>query len=107
MTAMSGLFALSWIVPVALYAENFYLIPLVPAVAFGLMMLFYLLAVRAYRALGEVLRSAIDIFRFELMDKLLLEIPGGSDEEKALWKNLSNHMMLMATAPLKYRDDGG
>jgi len=41
------------------------------------------------------------------MDKLLLEIPGGSDEEKALWKNLSNHMMLMATAPLKYRDDGG
>ena len=105
MTAMSGLFALSWIVPVALYAENFYLVPLVPAVALGAMVLFYLLAVRAYRALGEVLRSAIDIFRFELMDKLHQKKPAGSDEEKIIWSKLSAHMMLMATEPLKYKHE--
>ena len=105
MTAMSGLFALSWIVPVALYAENFYLVPLVPAVALGAMVLFYLLAVRAYRALGEVLRSAIDIFRFELMDKLHLEKPADSNIEKKTWHNLCDHMMLTATKVLEYRQD--
>ena len=108
MTAMSGLFALSWIVPVALYAEKFYLVPLVPAAALGTMVLFYLLAVRAYRALGEVLRSAIDIFRFDLMDKLHLEKPADSVTEKTTWRILCDHMMLMETEVLKYRhDDSG
>ena len=75
----------------------------VPAIALGAMVLFYLLAVRAYRALGEVLRSAIDIFRFELIKKLHLKKPVDSDDEKATWEKLSRHMMLMGTDQIVFK----
>ncbi len=106
MTAVSGLFAISSIVPVALFVELFYLVLLVPAIALGAMVLFYLLAVRAYRALGEVLRSAIDIFRFELMEKLHLKKPKNSEDEKAIWEKLSDHMKLMGTDQIEYNHNG-
>lgn len=48
----------------------------------------YLLAVTNYLSYGEVVRAAIDLNRFALLDSLQLRRPAGNRDEVALWRGL-------------------
>lgn len=47
----------------------------------------YQAAVVHYRTLADVLRTGIDLFRFELLKQLSLPVPTGVQEEYQLWEN--------------------
>ncbi|MET0504459.1 MAG: hypothetical protein ABWZ85_03970, partial [Luteibacter sp.] len=49
---------------------------------------FYTAAVRNYVAFGELVSSAIDLFRFDLLDRMQLARPGGLRDERELWEGL-------------------
>lgn len=50
--------------------------------------MFYLSAVESYVALGEVVRTAVDLYRFDLLDALHVVKPQGLRDERALWDSL-------------------
>jgi hypothetical protein len=49
---------------------------------------FYLLACQSYRVFADVMRSSVDLFRFNILQALHLPLPVGSEEEKDLWLKL-------------------
>ena len=50
--------------------------------------LFYLAATENYVAFGELVRSSIDLYRFELVDALRVARPRSLRDERALWHAL-------------------
>jgi hypothetical protein len=64
--------------------------------------LFYRLAVANYQAFGEALRSAVDLFRFDLLKALHLDLPGDEAAERNLWSTLALDPHVKHD-PLKYR----
>ena len=51
---------------------------------------FYWLACQIYGVFADVMRSAVDLFRFNLLQSLRISQPYGSEEERALWVRLGN-----------------
>ncbi len=107
MTWTSGLFALGWSIVIPLYSESFLLFPLVITPAIVATALFYLVAFRAYRAFGEVLRSAVDLFRFQLLEALHLKLPPRVEDERALWQELSRQALLTGSENLEFQHPKG
>jgi hypothetical protein len=63
-----------------------------PAVALGgpvLAYVWYRVAVEHYRAFADVLRTAVDLFRFDLLKELRLAVPADVVDEWALWESLT------------------
>jgi hypothetical protein len=79
------------------------------AMAFGLgapaTALFYWVAVRNYRTFGETLRSAVDLYRFDLLRALHLPLPTYSKAEERLWKMLTSQAELQGDSPLTYKHE--
>jgi hypothetical protein len=48
----------------------------------------YTAAVENYVAFGEIVRTAVDLYRFKLLDELGVARPGGLRDERALWEAL-------------------
>lgn len=103
MTAASSLFMVTSMVIVGLYSNSYWPFVVFPALTMAATAMFYLLALRAYRAFGEVLRSAIDLFRFDLLDELHLPRPINSEVEKEAWSRLSDRMLLRSNEQVDYR----
>lgn len=62
------------------------------AVALGgpvLAYVWYRVAVEHYRAFADVLRTAVDLFRFDLLKELRLAVPADVVDEWALWESLT------------------
>ena len=53
---------------------------------------FYLLACESYRVFADVMRSSVDLFRFQLLQALHIPLPFGSDEERKQWLRLGQAM---------------
>jgi len=51
--------------------------------------MFYRIAAQNYRGFADTVRSAIDLYRFKLLEALHLEMPADSDAEKKLWNILT------------------
>jgi hypothetical protein len=66
---------------------------------------FYWMSVRSYRAFAELLRSAVDLFRFDLLQVLHVPLPANSDEETRLWKDLTRQARANPVDTLWYRHD--
>jgi hypothetical protein len=49
---------------------------------------FYALACESYRVFADVLRSCVDLFRFQVLTALHLPLPADSNDEKDLWLRL-------------------
>ncbi len=62
----------------------------IPLVGFGLAYIFYFAAVEAARAFGSTLRTSFDLFRFELLEDLHLELPTTLKDEKQLWRRVND-----------------
>jgi len=53
-------------------------------------MMFYTLACESYRVFAEVMRSSVDLFRFQVLKALSIGLPADTNDEKALWVRLGN-----------------
>jgi hypothetical protein len=49
----------------------------------------YKIATRNYLAFADILRTSIDLFRFELLTSLHSQLPISSDDERLIWTNLN------------------
>jgi hypothetical protein len=54
--------------------------------------LVYLAAVQNYLVFADLMRSEVDLFRFNLLGALHVETPPGNREETAVWQNLGGWM---------------
>ena len=69
-----------------------------PAAAYG----WYWVAVAQYRSLADLLRSSIDLFRFDLLTALHYPIPDGVLEERDLWERIDELHLLHEMKDLRY-----
>jgi hypothetical protein len=49
----------------------------------------YKMAARNYLAFADILRTSVDLFRFELLRSLHSQLPTTSDQERQIWANLN------------------
>lgn len=82
---LSMLTAAGWlcVIPWLRFSWTFYLT--VALLAPALARLFYQLAVENYLVFSDIVKSAVDLFRFQLLKSLHLPLPTGIREEQALW----------------------
>jgi hypothetical protein len=50
----------------------------------------YQLACQSYRIFADVMRSSVDLLRFQVLQALHIPLPSGSEEERNLWLRLGN-----------------
>jgi hypothetical protein len=75
------------------------------AIAFGgpfTAWIWYRAAVAQYRTFADVLRSSIDLFRFDLLNELHLPLPSGVLEERDLWNKVDALHVLYELRDLRY-----
>jgi hypothetical protein len=63
----------------------------------------YRMAAQSYRVFADLLRSAVDLFRFDLLKTLALPLPLGPEEERQLWNQLSQQTGYRQPATFSYR----
>jgi hypothetical protein len=61
---------------------------IVPALAW----LLYDAACHAYLVFADQLRTAVDFFRFDVLNQLLIGAPNGTEDEEELWERLGNRI---------------
>jgi hypothetical protein len=69
-------------------------LPLIAVWAIGpvLMRTWYLVGVQNYRSFADLLRSSLDLFRFELLKELKVALPDDAEAEGALWDRLNRRI---------------
>jgi hypothetical protein len=55
-----------------------------------LSILWYQIALQNYRAFADVLKTSIDLYRFDLLARLRAERPRGNEHERQIWGNLNS-----------------
>jgi hypothetical protein len=81
--------SLSWLIWLAFNAYSFAPFIVVATVGPFLAWLSYKIAILNYSALAELLRSALDLFRFDLLTALHIPLPSGAEDESKLWESLT------------------
>jgi hypothetical protein len=51
--------------------------------------LWYRLACQSYTAFADLMRTSVDLYRFELLDSLNLSRPRDLSDEKKLWERIA------------------
>jgi hypothetical protein len=75
--------------------------------AAGLLSLWlYSLACSSYEVFADVMRGAVDLFRFRLLDDLHLGLPNGPEEERFLWERLGNMTGYARKEIIRYKHPG-
>ena len=75
--------------------------------AAGLLSLWlYSLACNSYAVFADVMRSAVDLFRFKLLDDLHLGLPSRPEEESFLWERLGNITGYARKEIIQYKHSG-
>ena len=62
----------------------------------------YRIAVAQYAALAALLRTSVDLFRFDLLTALHYPTPGDADEERELWENIDAMHARYEGLPMRY-----
>ncbi len=63
---------------------------------------FYNLATIAYATLADLVNSAVDLYRFSLLQALRIPLPNGVRQERALWSALMNFYTFAQDVELSY-----
>jgi hypothetical protein len=82
---LSAVTTVFWLVVLPFTGHSVWLYLLVAVLGPLVAWMCYVAAVENYVAFGEVVRAAIDLHRFELLDALSLARPPGLRDERALW----------------------
>jgi hypothetical protein len=75
--------------PLTLYKRSLHDF-LVAGIAGVLALFLYSLACKTYSVFADIMRSAVDLFHFKLMEDLHLRLPTWLEEEKLLWERVGN-----------------
>jgi hypothetical protein len=105
MTAMLGTWTICWSTIVALRTNTLGLYAVVALAGSLLTMIFYGVAVQHFRTFSEVVRSAVDLFRFALLKELHIPLPADSNEEKQVWERLTNQYWLSDQTRIVYKHE--
>jgi hypothetical protein len=99
---LSALTTVFWVVALPFWGDSVWLLLAVlvlgPLITWG----FYLAATENYVAFGELVRTSVDLYRFELLDALHLNRPRSLRDERLLW----NAMQLVASSGQPWVDLG-
>ena len=63
----------------------------------------YRMATSSYRVFAEIARSGVDVFRLELLAKLMIAQPENLGAEQSTWQRISRHTGFGENHPLRYR----
>jgi hypothetical protein len=81
-----------WIVLLPFIATGW--LPLLAAATAGplLAYIWYTVALQNYRSFGDLLRSSIDLFRFDLLKTLKISLPSDVEAERLIWDQLKRKL---------------
>jgi len=86
---LTAVFTIIWLA-VLLYGRTSWLaFVLVGVIGAGLAYLWYAIAKQNYLAFADILRTSIDLFRFDLLEGLHVRLPSSSDHERKTWGQLN------------------
>jgi hypothetical protein len=102
MTAILGFTTALWFLPSMLLARNLYPYLIVAAIGPLATAIFYRIVFQNYRTFSEAVRSAVDLYRFDLLRALNIELPGNSTEEKDIFRRLTS-WPVDETDPITYQ----
>jgi len=100
---LTGLFTLVWTIVLPFVSDSYCLFLGTVILGPVLTRLWYNLACQAYVPLADLLRSSVDLFRFELLKDLRVPPPYGTEEEKQLWSNLNQWIGYDQGKPFTYK----
>ncbi|MBI4591576.1 MAG: hypothetical protein HY725_22350 [Candidatus Rokubacteria bacterium] len=88
LTWLAGLFTAGWMLVLPWIASSTIEFLVVGVLGPPLTVACYALACRSYGVFADLLRSAVDLYRLDLLKELRIPLPYGSEEEKRLWEDL-------------------
>ena len=91
-TVLTALTTAVWLIVLPVCTDAVWLFAAVAVLGPLLTRMFYLAAVENYVAFGEVVRTSVDLYRFELLDALHVPRPDGLRDERTLWTALQRIM---------------
>jgi hypothetical protein len=86
---VTAVFWILWSVLVPLYSHDYLLFGIIMFAGPALTWLWYRLACESYTAFADLMRTSVDLYRFELLDAMNLPRPRDLDDENALWERVA------------------
>lgn len=83
-------FTAVWIVGLLILKKSMLAFVLVAVGGPALSILWYQIGLQNYRAFADVLRTSIDLYRFDLLALLRVERPRGNQHEREIWQSLNS-----------------
>lgn len=83
------IFTASWLIYLVSVRQSVRLFVVLGILGPALAFMWYQIAIQNYLAFADVLRTALDLYRFKMLDALHLKRPGNSEEERQLWNRLN------------------
>jgi hypothetical protein len=102
MTAVSALFTTGWIIFQFAWGSDWRIYSAVTAMAGLAMLIFYRLVFISYTAFTDIVRTTVELFRFDLMKALHLELPPNDEAEQKAWLNLAQRLQINTRIPVPY-----
>lgn len=100
--SLTGAWALCWAVILVVTGGPLLIFLTVASGGPLLAWILYLTAVAQYRTFADVLRTSIDLFRFDLLNELHFPLPSGVLEEREMWSTADRLHSLYELHDLRY-----
>lgn len=88
-TVLLGLTVLVWFPLSMLFAPTIWPYLLIAVIGLPAVVIFYRVVIQAYGTFAEVVRAALDLYRFDMLKALHLQLPEDLAEEKDTWQKLA------------------
>lgn len=92
--ALSSLFAVIWLLILAFWGTSFVALALVVTFSPPLIALWLWMVHESYTAYAELVRGAIDVSRFDLLQALRLPLPASTNAEPEVWEHAAQLLLL-------------
>ena len=102
MTAAAFLFTTGWIVLHLFAGSDVWTYSLVALTAVGVTAMFRELVRISYSGFADTIRTAVELYRFKLLEALHIELPANSTAEQAVWRDLATRVGTAAPVPIPY-----
>jgi hypothetical protein len=86
---LTTVFTVIWLASLLYVRTSWLAFVLVGVIGAGLAALWYEIAKQNYLAFADILRTSVDMFRFDLLKELHVKLPSSSDHERTIWKQLN------------------
>ena len=91
LSLLSGIFAMEMLIKFIYNYEELRFL-LLTILSFTLFYIFYRVSTINVVAMGELIKSCFDLFRYDILNKMNIDIPDKIEEERFLWYRLSNYI---------------